>query len=230
MKIKILGTRGEIKPIKPLYAKHSGILINDELLLDLGEKEFLGYKPKWILITHFHPDHAVFVKEKIMPEPKFIFGPEKNKNAKIQIAKQKFQIGKYLITPIPTHHSKYVKSQAYRIDGDGKAILYTGDMIWIDKKYHHWLKNLDLIITEASFFKEGGMIRKDEKSGKIFGHNGIPNLVRLFKPFTKKILLVHFGKWFLDDIQKGKKEIKNLAKKEKIEILTGYEGMEFVLV
>lgn len=229
MKIKVLGTRGEIKPVKPFYSKHSGILINEELLLDLGGKEFLEYKPKWILITHLHPDHAFFTREKIKLKQKNVFGPEKNKYLKITVKKGKFKIGKYEITPIPTHHSRLFQSQAYRIDDGQKSILYTGDLIWIDKKYHHLLKNLDLIITEASFFNEGGMIRRDKITGKIWGHNGIPDLIHLLKRFTKKILLVHFGKWFLDDIKKGKEEIKNLAKKEKIEILTGYEGMRLII-
>lgn len=229
MKINVLGTRGEIKPSEPLYSKHSGILINDELLLDFGEKEFLKHKPRWILISHLHPDHAIFVKEKVAALPKFIFGPEKNKNVKMIVAEKKFKIGKYEVTPIPTHHSKLVKSQAYRIDSNGKSVLYTGDIIWMDKKYHPLLKGLDLIITEGSFIKKGGLIVKDKETGKIFGHNGIPDLIHLFKPFSKKILLVHFGKWFLKDIETGKAKIKKLSKQEKVDILVGYEGMKLTV-
>lgn len=227
MEIKILGTRGEIKLSKPLYQNHSGILVDKKILLDFGEEEFLKYQPKWILITHFHPDHAIFVlDEKIKIKPKFIFGPEKYKNLKIEIPKEKFKIGNYEVTPIPTHHSKRVKSQAYLISSNDKTVLYTGDIVWMDKKYHHLLKNLDLIITEGSFFKKGGIIRRDHKTGKIYGHNGIPNLIRLFKPFAKKFLLVHFGSWFLKDIENSKRKIQNLARKEKVEILIGFEGME----
>ena len=41
MKIQILGTRGEVEPSAPYHARHSGILIDDRFMFDLGEKEFL---------------------------------------------------------------------------------------------------------------------------------------------------------------------------------------------
>jgi glyoxylase-like metal-dependent hydrolase (beta-lactamase superfamily II) len=62
MNIKILGTRGEIKVSAPYHSRHSGVLIDNTLLLDCGEPEFLDYKPQAILITHLHPDHAFFVR------------------------------------------------------------------------------------------------------------------------------------------------------------------------
>lgn len=80
MHITILGTRGEIKESAPFHSKKSGVLIDDELLLDCGEKEFLQYQPRWILLTHLHPDHAYFVRkgkeEKLKSRAK-IFAPEK---------------------------------------------------------------------------------------------------------------------------------------------------------
>jgi ribonuclease BN (tRNA processing enzyme) len=64
MNIHVLGTRGYIRPSAPRHSRHSGVLIDGALLLDCGEKEFLTHKPKYILITHLHPDHAFFVKAK----------------------------------------------------------------------------------------------------------------------------------------------------------------------
>ena len=63
MKITILGTRGEIEPTAPYHARHSGLLVDDTLMFDLGEQEFLAYKPSYIFITHLHPDHAYFVRD-----------------------------------------------------------------------------------------------------------------------------------------------------------------------
>jgi hypothetical protein len=54
MKIKVLGTRGEIKASLPEHANHSGVLIDDVILLDIGEKQFLNCHPKYIFITHLH--------------------------------------------------------------------------------------------------------------------------------------------------------------------------------
>lgn len=231
MKIKILGTRGEIKPTLPKHSKHSGVLIDEKIMFDLGEKEYLKYKPKAIFITHLHPDHAFFV---LKPEEAKIniplYAPEKLKNGpEIKIIDKKTEIDGYTITPIPTHHSKLVKSTAYLIEKKPNKILYTGDVIWINKEYHHLLNNLDLVITEGSFVRKGGMIRRDKKTGTIYGHAGIPNIIHLLSPFTKKIAFMHFGSWFYDDPEKAKQKIAKLGEENKIETIIGYDGLEINL-
>lgn len=231
MKIKILGTRGEIEPSAPRHSKHSGVLVDKKLLFDLGEKQFLRYQPQYIFITHLHPDHAAFVREngsktKIKSS---LYAPEKYKNTKIKLLAKARKFGFYKITPIPTIHSLKVKSQAYLIEKSGKKILYTGDMIWIEKKYHKLLKDLDLVITEASYIREKGLIIKDQATGKIYGHTGIPDLMKLFSRFTQHILLVHFGSWFYEDIVRSKKKIQELAKRYKIVAHVGYDGMNIDL-
>lgn len=243
MKIKILGTRGEIEPSAPKHSKQSGILLDGKIMFDIGEKTFLKEKPKYIFITHLHPDHAFFVRhstslplEKGGPvcagrlgEAK-IFAPEKHPNCPdIKIIKKTQNIAGCKITAIPTVHSKRVKSNAYLIEKGKKRLLYTGDMIWIKKTYHPLLKNLDLIITEGSFMRKGGMVRRDKKTKKIYGHNGAPDLTRLFKKFTKHIIFVHFGSWFYKDIKKAKKDLEQLGRENEIKVEAGYDGMNISL-
>jgi ribonuclease BN (tRNA processing enzyme) len=233
MKLKILGTRGEIPQSSAYHSKHSGLLIDGKLLFDLGEKTFLNYKPKAIFLTHLHPDHAYFVrwgKEELPVSQAPIYAPELPKKELIkscvQILDQKIVFDGYTILPIPTHHSKLVKSQAYLIQKGRRSILYTGDLFWINKEYHHLLENVDLIITEASFMKKGGMLRKDKQTGELFGHNGVPNLINLFKKYTKNILLVHFGSWFVQNARDARKQLSALAKEKEIQIIVGYDGLE----
>lgn len=227
MKIEILGTKGEIQKTLPRHSKQSGILIDKSLLLDLGEKSYLKLHPKWILITHLHPDHAYFIRRGHEEDPVTkakLFAPEKARGCRIFNRQRK--LGPYTITPIPTHHSTHVKSQAYLIKKGKKSILYTGDLVWIDKKYHPLFDQVDLIITDGSFLREGGMIRKDKTTKKLFGHNGVPNLIRLFQPYTKKILFVHFGSWFYKNPKNSKEKLLALGKKSHVEILVGYDNME----
>lgn len=233
MKIKILGTRGEIKASHPHHAKHSGVLIDDKLLLDLGEKEFLNYDPKWIFITHLHPDHAYFVrwKEEEIPDTQApIYSPELPKNEFlqpfVQVLTQPIKISGYTIIPIPTHHSKLVKSQAYLIKKGKNSLLYTGDLVWINKDYHSLFEQVDLIITEGSFLRKGGMIRKDKETNLLYGHGGIPNLINLFKDHTSHIALTHFGSWFYKDPSVAKKQIQTLSKQHQVHIIVGYDGLE----
>jgi ribonuclease BN (tRNA processing enzyme) len=224
MKIKILGTRGQIKPSAPYHSHHSGVLIDDTLLFDCGEKSFLQYHPKALFITHMHPDHAFFVLQaEDINVP--IYAPEAYQNMNITIAKKAITIDGYTVHPIPTVHSMKVKSTAYLIEHNDKRILYTGDIITIEKEYRTLLKPCDAIITEASHIKQGGLIRQI-LPGKPFGHTGIPNLVRFFKPYANKIIFVHFGSWFYEDMHAAREQFKELAREYDIEIIVGYDGME----
>jgi ribonuclease BN (tRNA processing enzyme) len=227
MKIKILGTRGEIEATMPRHKKQSGILIDGVLLFDLGEKSYVKLAPKAIFITHFHPDHAYFIRRGHEEDPPDIpiYAPEAP--GKIQ---RTVKIGPYRITAIPTHHSKLVASQAYLIKKGRYSILYTGDLVWIDKKYHRLFANVDLVITEASFIREGGFIRRDPKTKALYGHNGVPNLIRLFRPYTENILFTHFGTWFYKDPKAGRAKLAALGKKYGINIFIGHDGKTLQLL
>lgn len=227
MQIKFLGTRGEIKEKSKNYKNHSGILIDQKILIDFGEEKYLQYQPTLILITHFHPDHAFFIKDKNEYKISIpVYTPEKNKlipNAKIITKKMKWN--GYEITPVPTIHSVKIKSQGYLIKKGKKIIFYSGDMIWIEKKYHAMLKKINLVITEASYYKKGGMIRKDlnRTNGKVYGHAGIRELVKFFRKFSDKIIFTHFGSWFVKDVERGKMKIR-LLKKKNVDIIPAHDG------
>lgn len=234
MKITILGTRGEIPESLPYHSKHTGILVDDQLLIDLGEKKFLDLNPKWILISHFHPDHAYFVRRKKEEIPAFkapLYGPEEHPllQKKVIILNKKTKIGPYTVTPVPTIHGKYVKSQGYLIRKGKYSFLYTADLIWIEKQYHSSINKVDLVITEASFIRKEGMVRKDKSTGKIFGHNGVPNLISLLKRFSDKILFIHFGSWFYRNTKEARKKLVSLGKDKKVHVTVGYDGQSIDL-
>lgn len=126
MKIKILGTRAHIKEWKPGHRKHSGVLIDDIILLDLGEEEFLEFNPEIILITHLHPDHAFFIQDEINLKVHCpVYLPESSKLvAYAEIIEAPIQWKNYKIIPVPTLHSKYVKSQGYSKVAPRKLFLF----------------------------------------------------------------------------------------------------------
>lgn len=230
MKIKILGTRGEIDETVQWHSRHSGVLIDEKFMLDLGEEEFLSYNPSFVVFTHLHPDHAFFVRSKNELKQKIdAFAPEKSDEIdSVTVVNEPFEKLSYKFTPIPTIHSLKVKSQAYIIEKNGKRLLYTGDMAWMLKEYQENLGKLDMVITEASFFRKGGMIRRDKNSGKIFGHTGVPDLVRFFSEHTKHIVLMHFGSWFMDDVEAAREKIDDLAP-ENVHLEVAHDGQEFVI-
>src|SRR6266496_6471265 len=127
MIIQIFGTRGEIKAYAPKHLKHSGILIDNKILIDVGEPEYLNYNPEFILITHFHPDHAYFIKGHQKTKINVpVFVPEATKKVtEAIIVSSIIRKDKYLITPIPTVHSLEVKSVGYVIEKANKRIFYS---------------------------------------------------------------------------------------------------------
>jgi ribonuclease BN (tRNA processing enzyme) len=227
MNIKILGALGEIKLSRQHYQLHSGVLVDHRLLCDIGEIYYKNYYPDGILITHLHTDHAFFMRN----PSEYDFGcpviaPENPQELNtITVSSAPFMLGNYKITPVPTTHSIKVKSQAYLIEKKEKRILYTGDLIDIHADYHPLLKNLDAVITEASFIRKGGLVRKSV-SGAKYGHAGIPDLILLFKSFTNHIIFTHFGGWFVKDPVKGKEKIRIITPGAmKLDI--GSDGKEF---
>ena len=230
MRIQILGSRGEIEEKTSRHVKHSGVLVDDAILFDLGEKEYLEEKPRSIFFTHLHPDHAYFVR---IPETFTydgnLYAPEESDLAEqIKVLHEPVSIGKYTITPVPVIHSLKVKSQGYIIDDGEKKVLYTGDTAWIEKKHHHLFEGLNLVITDGSFMRKGGMIRRHKESGKIYGHTGIPNLAGMFEDYTPRIIFTHFGKWFMDNVPKAKEKFSKLSRGN-LKIEAAYDGMEIIL-
>lgn len=229
MKIKVLGTRGEIKESAPRHSRHSGLLVDGRLLFDLGEKEFLDSRPWGVFITHLHPDHAFFVRRPArLGVP--VYAPETRASApEVQAFPGEMAFRGYSIRAIPTHHSLKVESTAYLVEKGRRRLLYTGDLFWINKEYHPLLGGIDLVVTEASFLRKGGMIRRDRTSGMAYGHAGVPNLIELFGKFTKNILFTHFGAWFYEDARKSRRMLAALGKQNGIAVRAGYDGFELDL-
>ena len=133
MKIKVLGTRGEIPQSAPYHSRHSGLLVDDRLMLDLGEKDFLRYRPEAIIFSHLHRDHAFFMRDPDQ-SPRIdipMYGPERYRRGNIEVVKiaGSSRFAGYQIRTIPTVHSYgWAPSQSsYRAVGAGfstRAISY----------------------------------------------------------------------------------------------------------
>ena len=223
MRLRILGTRGNIQKFAPRYFKHSGILIDDCLLLDAGEKEFLKYRPQWIFVTHLHPDHAA-LKPGDIPKDIPVYAPEISPILPgAQRVSDPVVVGSYTVTPIPTVHSQHVKSVGYVVQRGKQKIFYSSDMIRIESKYHRLLRGMNLIITDGSFMRSKGLIRLDARTREPFGHNGIPDLVKFFSAFTDCIVVTHFGTWFFRDISKSCQKVESLG--NSVRVIPAYDGM-----
>ena len=228
MNARVLGTRGEIESAAPRHVLRSGILIDGCVLLDLGEKEFLDHRPEAVFITHLHQDHAFFMRGHSDPleTDAVVYAPETTPAAAaVRVAPPLTQVRGLRVSTVPTFHSRLLTSTGYIVEeaSSGKRLFYTGDIIWIDPVEWPRLERLDVVITDGSFLRRGGLVRTDPATGVSFGHNGIPDLVELFERFTDHIVFTHFGEWFYSDIADARRRITRLGNASLVE--AAYDGM-----
>jgi ribonuclease BN (tRNA processing enzyme) len=221
--ITILGTRGNVESVARRYSKHSGILVDGLILLDAGETGYLKLHPKYVFITHLHPDHAALEAHDVHKGIE-IYAPESSPRLPmIRVISQPVRVGAYTVIPIPTVHSQRVKSVGYLVENNGERFLYTSDLVKIKPRFQRLLSGLDLVVTDGSFIRSKGMIRKDTKTGLPMGHNGIPDLVRFFCRYTNRIVITHFGTWFFKDIAHSRRRIQSFG--DGLEVIAAYDGM-----
>jgi ribonuclease BN (tRNA processing enzyme) len=211
MRLTILGTRGNILPSAPRYARHSGILVDGRILLDLGEAAYLRHRPEHIFITHLHPDHAAFLRNKMVTDAAFHLPEPTPRLPRARVMSRSVRCGSYRIVPVPTIHSLAVRSVGYVVEKDGRRVFFSSDLVSIQPRHLRRLRRLDLVITEGSYLRRGGLVRTDPVSGRRFGHTGIPDLIDLFRPFTRRIIITHFGSWFYRDIPASIRRIASLG-------------------
>jgi hypothetical protein len=128
------------------------------------------------------------------------------------------------VTPLPTIHSAHLRSCAYLIEKEMARVLYTGDLISIQDRYRDRIPELDLVITDGSFIRHGGLVRKDPHNGRPHGHAGIPDLVDFFTPLSRRIVFTHFGSWFVKGLPTSVQRIRDLSKGTPVEVAE--DGLE----
>jgi len=133
------------------------------------------------------------------------------------------KLGAHRIVPVPTVHATNARSLGFVIERGRRRVFYSSDMVAIDRRYHARLGRLDLVITDGSFMRRGGLVRRDPPTRKRFGHAGIPDLVAFFRPFTRRIVFTHFGSWFYSDIPRSVRQVESLG--NGVEVSAAWDGM-----
>jgi ribonuclease BN (tRNA processing enzyme) len=223
MKIEFLGTRGHIEVSAPGHALHSGLLI-DDVLFDVGEREFLERRPSAIFVTHLHEDHAFFINDDEAEIGAPIYAPQDWRGRGLRVVRSSVEVNGMTVTPIPTVHSATFRSCAYLVEKDLARVLYTGDLITIQERYRARLPEVDMVITDGSFIRHGGLVRRDPVTGRPHGHTGIPDLVELFSPLARRIVFTHFGSWFYKDIPFSVQKIRSLGQGTPVDVAE--DGLE----
>jgi hypothetical protein len=109
------------------------------------------------------------------------------------------------------------------VEKAGRSFFYSSDMVAIERRYHRRLRRLALVITEGSYIRRGGLVRVHQASGQRFGHTGILDLVEFFRPFTRDIVIAHFGSWFYRNIGESIRKIESLG--NGVRVAAAHDGL-----
>ena len=232
MKLKFLGTKGEIEEKSKKHKYHSSLLITYKgfkLLIDHGMVSFSlkKIKPDAILITHAHPDHFKWLKKDEDYKGKIYVTRETKKASKfkknyelIKLNKW-FKIGPFKILAYRVIHSLIAPAVGFKIKAN-KIISYNPDLISI-KRQAFVFKGIDFYIGDGSSIKSN-LVRR--RGNKLFGHTRMITQLNWCKKYKiKNIIFTHFGK---EALKKGDKNLKKILreKAQEINILIAYDGME----
>ena len=240
MNIHFIGTKGYIKESNSKHKYHSSLYIthkNTKILIDCGigwENKKFKLKPvNAILLTHWHPDHTYGLKNNELPYKPPVYATKDTwkhiekfpiTHRKIIKYNKKFMIDDITIEPFEVLHTLKYDAVGYKITVNNKSFFYVSDMISIMKKQKA-LKNILFYIGDGSVVNES-LIRRDKKTGKIYGHSSIKAQASMCsKQGVNKMYVTHCGTEIVTNWKYVKKEIKKIENKYKIDIIIVYEGM-----
>ncbi len=239
MIITFLGTRGEIEPKSRRHRMHTAALISyrgKKVMIDCGTNwlgRFQKYRPHYIVLTHAHPDHAWGLK-KGSPCPvwasketwKLIHSyPIEKKKRHLLRPRHLTKIGGLQFEMFPVIHSLLAPAAGFRISAGKTTIFYVPDVLWIPDLQDAF-KNIAFYVGDGATIQRC-MVRKDKKTGKLFGHATIrQQLTWCRKQHVAKMIVTHCG----SDIVKGKKKailkIEKLAKLRGVQVDIAYDGLK----
>ncbi len=233
MRLKFLGTRGEVEESSKKHKYHSSLLVTYKgfkLLIDHGllTKPLKTIKPDAILITHAHPDHFKWLKKDEDYKGKIYVTRETKKASKfkknfelINIYKW-FKVGPFKILGYRVIHSLIAPAIGFKIKADKKIFVYNSDLIDI-KRRSFILKGIDLYIGDGSTVTSSLVRRSKTQPSKIFGHTRIQTQINWCKKFRiKNAIFTHFGK---EPIGLGDKKLLKKLKTDSVHVKIAYDNM-----
>ena len=240
VKLTFLGTRGEIEPKTRRHRMHTSLLIvhrGKKIMLDCGES-WLGklkkVQPDYIVLTHAHPDHAFGLKQGA-PCPVWATKETWNYIQKFPITQKRLikprtltRIGGITFEAFPVWHSVRCPAVGYRITCQKIKFFYVPDVAYIPA--------IDEAFKQIQFYVGDGatlwrpMIRKNKKTGEIFGHATIrQQLTWCKKQKVPKMIITHCGSDIVKNEKKLLKRIEAFAQEKQIEVEIAYDGMQITL-
>jgi ribonuclease BN (tRNA processing enzyme) len=204
VRLHFYGTKGYVEESSREHSGHSAFTIEEKgfrLLCDFGQNRkglLKKIRPDAVFVSHAHPDHA--------------WGLEEGTEAPVHASAITHEItrdlpldrrvtlepgkpvseGPFRLTAFPVVHSVRCPCVAARIETEGRALVYSGDVIAFEDPGRA-LTGADLYIGDGSTLR-GSLVRR-HTSGVLIGHTTVrAQLGWLQKHGVPRAIFSHFGK------------------------------------
>src|SRR6266536_6058592 len=161
MKLTFLGTRGEIEARTRRHRMHSSLLVSyrgRNVMIDCG-LDWLGtferLRPRAIVLTHAHPDHAWGLKN---GAPCPVYAPQETwqslqhypiKHRRVIEERKPTKICGVIFEAFPVEHSILSPAVGYRVSAGRACIFYAPDLIFIHERSAA-LKDVQIYIGDGA--------------------------------------------------------------------------------
>jgi len=239
MKLKFLGTRGNIEARTRRHGMHSSLTVSyygKEVMIDCGEdwlEEVEHLKARAIVVTHAHPDHAWGLKDGA-PCPVYAteeswermedFGIQDGRGIALR---EPSDIEGIIFEAFPVDHSTRAPAVGYRVTAGEVTIFYVPDVVWIRDR-EEALSGAKVYIGDGATVTRS-MVRKIE--GTLIGHTPLrTQLTWCQKVGVPRAIFTHCGSEIVEGDERtlGAK-IRDLAQERGVEAEIAHDGMELVL-
>jgi phosphoribosyl 1,2-cyclic phosphodiesterase len=239
VKLRFLGTRGEIEARTARHRRHSSLAVayrGRELIVDWGLdwRGRLGQlKPQAIVLTHSHPDHAGGLRDGV---PCAVYATEATwaalgrypiEQREVVEPTHPFRLGSIRLEAFPVEHSLRAPAVGYRIEAGRSAIFYAPDLVAIADE-RAALSGLDLYVGDGAAVTRSIIRRRD---GRAIGHASIRvQLDWCADGAVPRAVFTHCG----SEIVKGDpaaiaERVDALGRERSVRAEIAYDGLELVL-
>jgi phosphoribosyl 1,2-cyclic phosphodiesterase len=236
VKLKFLGTRGEIEKRTRRHRLHTSLLVSyrgADVMIDCG-LDWLGklkrVDPSAIVLTHAHPDHAWGLKR---GAPCPVYAPEKTwpelqhypiKDRHVIKERTPAKICGITFEAFPVEHSILAPAVGYRVSAGRARIFYAPDLIFIHDRAAA-LQAVQIYIGDGATVTRS-FIRKRGKA--LIGHSPVrTQLTWCEKEGVPEAIITHCGSEIVTgDERQISAKLRAIAAERHVGVRIAYDGMK----
>jgi phosphoribosyl 1,2-cyclic phosphodiesterase len=239
VRLRFLGTRGEIEARTRRHSRHSSLLVayrRRELMIDCGldwRDRLQHLRPPAIVLTHAHPDHAAGLRD---DAPCPVYAPADTWSAieRYPLAERAVVEPRRPLTVLgiefeafPVEHSLRAPAVGYRVSAGRAAIFYAPDLVSIVDE-REALSGLDLYIGDGAAVRRS-IVRR--RNGRAIGHASIrAQLEWCASAGVRRTVFTHCGSEIVrGDARTVAAAVRALGSEHAIEAHIAHDGIKLTI-